>query len=949
MSNIWFFLFVVLDVHPQVNPQTVSGKMDKPPMIGNIMRDPSEGTDTIRRDGAVDASEGASTGIAGHMNRQPIPDENFYINPFPITKTSVPPQSTVVEYYYQEEGKQNKGKPVHFDEGAIKDCPKGKNHHVEGKSSIGGKGGEGGPNEINQQGNLPPPAKKHKSHQSAGANPSLGKKGAGAMSGTPSQIYGKEGHQNKQTKGQGDQQSGSLTQPCTIYRGGKVGDQSCAQKGSWGKGPTQKNQPAQISLTDKYGKNKGQPAGQPYQKNRDQWQPISGKTSGLTSKNSTKGQDFPLDGGKGSSNAKAMQPKDKGKSSHPYAQTKCPPKTPSLADQTQSKAKPTSLQEIGPPRYDPEDRVVFCKLEQNSPWTLRRFVACTVLQNPEASNKVINRVLFNQYGARPREICQLFGCSAIREVIGEINKSYQLPDGEEEGLKPFKPFELSDSEEDTKGENEGTAMGPRSRPKKPYRFSKGKPSKSKSEQKQSSTPGMAVPSPSCGEEKENPWIEALLRLRTKTDTGMQTEPQENKTCQIKAPPHQSPSQNPNPHQSIPASICQTPPAQPSPAIYNWMPQLQEPEEIITIHDQTATPMELASPNSPQLNLQGSPQNPLSGRHINSTGTPQPEQSGSKEAATPNTAPTEKPQTPSPPGPIRTTNKAKQAPTQNSVQTGPAGTPVKQNIKPPSQPICLSAQENTAPHDRSGGEGASIDRPADNMSSDVFKDISRFGSWSQMNTKEREVVIRRTPTRMTPQEREYSRQCSRSYPPSTKKHSFHPIAAPLMIRCPIGGGTCGHSLINIKNPKSAVFTHFSTHHRDGLFYHIKIEASHKGFLYTSFPGPSPPSDTQGDNSFSLELEAETAGARRRRQRLYPRLAGYAGQHPTVSLAQTTRLGVEDLLTGSLRPSPTPTEQEKTDKATLQSSNPEAPVTTGKNVEDKSSPQTPYEHSAENSVK
>ena len=157
-----------------------------------------------------------------------------------------------------------------------------------------------------------------------------------------------------------------------------------------------------------------------------------------------------------------------------------------------------------------------------------------------------------------------------------------------------------------------------------------------------------------------------------------------------------------------------------------------------------------------------------------------------------------------------------------------------------------------------------------------RDTKQYGSCKQTGNNKWEVVIWRVPTKMTAQEREFSRRCSRAYPPSTKKHNFHPIASPQMIRCPIGGGSCLNSLINIKTPKPAAFTHFSIHHRDEKVYEIKIEGSHNNFLYTAFPGREALPETQIGTSFEAMSQQETAGTRRRRQRLYPRLAG--GEQP-----------------------------------------------------------------------
>ena len=126
---------------------------------------------------------------------------------------------------------------------------------------------------------------------------------------------------------------------------------------------------------------------------------------------------------------------------------------------------------------------------------------------------------------------------------------------------------------------------------------------------------------------------------------------------------------------------------------------------------------------------------------------------------------------------------------------------------------------------------------------IFANPSRFGSTSDTGAKEAEVVIWRAPTMMTPKEREFSRQCTDAFPPSTKKRSFHAIPAPQMLRCPVGGGTCFLSIINVKNPRGSANSHFSIHHRNGAQYSTKVEGSRNNFLYTSFPGSALTSDMQ----------------------------------------------------------------------------------------------------------
>ena len=157
-------------------------------------------------------------------------------------------------------------------------------------------------------------------------------------------------------------------------------------------------------------------------------------------------------------------------------------------------------------------------------------------------------------------------------------------------------------------------------------------------------------------------------------------------------------------------------------------------------------------------------------------------------------------------------------------------------------------------------------------------------------------MRRVPTKMTAVEREFSRQCTSQFPPSTKKHNFHPVSASQMLRCPIGGGSRQNSLINTKNPKGAIYSHFSIHHRDGALYQIKVEGSHNHFLHTSFPNQTTPSDTQSTNSAEAQNPKETAATIRRGQRLRPRLAGRNGADDRIKLS-TPEISVEELLFGS----------------------------------------------------
>ena len=104
----------------------------------------------------------------------------------------------------------------------------------------------------------------------------------------------------------------------------------------------------------------------------------------------------------------------------------------------------------------------------------------------------------------------------------------------------------------------------------------------------------------------------------------------------------------------------------------------------------------------------------------------------------------------------------------------------------------------------------------------------------------------------------------------------------------------------------------------------MEGSRNNFLYTSFPGPIPPSDAKDANSFAYQSGEETAGARRRRQRLYPRLAGKE-INPTAAMTKELPLSVEDLLSGSLKPAGEAVESASPQESQTHSKNTDEPHT------------------------
>ena len=164
------------------------------------------------------------------------------------------------------------------------------------------------------------------------------------------------------------------------------------------------------------------------------------------------------------------------------------------------------------------------------------------------------------------------------------------------------------------------------------------------------------------------------------------------------------------------------------------------------------------------------------------------------------------------------------------------------------------------------------RTADNLKG-VTVSSNKYGAIRKITNDEWGVDLYRVPTHMTPEEKLYSEQCRASVPPATYRHNYHSPAMSQMLRCPIGGGSCNNGLINVRNSKAAINSHFNMHHRcRGKFYHLKIEGANNAYTYSSFPLGRPPTDTQGEGTLKgtvgrgPETQPETMPEGRNRQPL-----------------------------------------------------------------------------------
>ena len=557
-----------------------------------------------------------------------------------------------------------------------------------------------------------------------------------------------------------------------------------------------------------------------------------------------------------------------------------------------------SLKDLGPPKYTPEDRSRFCRTYREDPESLKNLIAYGILLNPSLGSKELNRLLYNAFGARTAEVCRLFNCNGLQGTAIKILASYKMANSPgDPGAQPTtgslqqalggadSPSQLGDqgisvpSDSEQGKRLESVLVGSANKVNPPR-----------------SLP-MAVPPPppKCNKEKTSSSAPLCKAASTQTPCWpLQKEdfPTKTKTNSPKSPTPQIPCLSHNEdHTGLPQKHHQ------------WIPPQTPTSECMVIPDPTPGGNFDISPTTPPntSTISPSPVHPPPNRLISSQMLQEVEdnstvQSNRHEG---DSAPATRLH-PAPAGKKTKGLETQAAQTQehklgNSSPTLPNQT---SDPSPPHPNTKATTNQPSPPHPEEQLQEAPI--PGSSQSP------TKYGTCQQTSPQEWDIVMWRIPTNLTPQEREFSRQCTRSFPPTTKKRNFHPISAALMARCPIGGGSCKHSLINLNNPKGSAYTHFSIHHRTGAHYNIKIEGVRNHFLYTSFPGPSPPpSNQQGANSFAYQYTEETAKAQRRRQRLYPRLTGKAKNTP-AALAAKLPINIEDLLSGSLQPAPVSTD-------------------------------------------
>ena len=81
---------------------------------------------------------------------------------------------------------------------------------------------------------------------------------------------------------------------------------------------------------------------------------------------------------------------------------------------------PWELKDWGTPGYDPIDRSLFCTEYRRDPDGLRCKIVKTIKEHPGYTTKQFNRLLFDTYGARVRELGLLFGCKGLRQLLDGV-------------------------------------------------------------------------------------------------------------------------------------------------------------------------------------------------------------------------------------------------------------------------------------------------------------------------------------------------------------------------------------------------------------------------------------------------------------------------------------------------------------------------------------------------
>ena len=94
---------------------------------------------------------------------------------------------------------------------------------------------------------------------------------------------------------------------------------------------------------------------------------------------------------------------------------------------------PWEIRYWGPLGYYPADRGAFCAEYRSDPDALRRKIEQTAKAHPGYTNKQFNRLLYDTYGARVRELNLLLDCNGMTQLINSIF-SYDEPSEELKGF-----------------------------------------------------------------------------------------------------------------------------------------------------------------------------------------------------------------------------------------------------------------------------------------------------------------------------------------------------------------------------------------------------------------------------------------------------------------------------------------------------------------------------------
>ena len=472
-----------------------------------------------------------------------------------------------------------------------------------------------------------------------------------------------------------------------------------------------------------------------------------------------------------------------------------------------------SLRDLGPPKFESKDRMNFLESLEREPERLKVRVAREVLNNPDFCSRRMNRYLFNKIGAKVGELNSLFGCQGISEMMDIVKKKYEFkkmqPGGEGESSVPVvaKQVEGGNAKEEGEMQQANMSHGTRDSGSQPERhktaFESGNRCPRGESVKTNTVPevqppgkymgGCASPQRKRSQQQQQSWlgggVQGVLSEKDNSSGGLGGVPASAMGDRRVSSRVQNEAQEggSKPTKKDPAQTC-----------------LVSSQGALAITRSRDRPRESRTTEMVSTLAAGGTKGSNGGDEKDKYSSPQLDSERERGSVD-----REGPSRMAGSGEIKGQGGARPV----------FGTEIKEKVREMEEDI-----ERISRNKRS------------------------FGYAKQLEGNRWEVVILRHPTRLTKSEREFSSECKRANPPTLGRHNYCPLDAPLMLRCPIGGGSCQYGVINQRSPRPAILAHFNMHHRSRNVFSIKIEASRNGFIYMQYPQNAGEGDSEFENTF-----------------------------------------------------------------------------------------------------